>query len=501
MDSLASRRSVSQIAVLIVLGAVLFFALVAGQARSLILIGLSGAVLLAMTLRRPGLALPMTALLSFTLPLQIGTGSEVSLTAPVLLIPVVVIAWVSEGLRSGTLRLPATPGVLPICLLVVSGMISLIAGNAYWDPLVPRAANLTLVQLAQWAILVLSALLYLAAAELGREVLWLKRATFAFIAAGGIVATMGYIFPAPARALGWPIARLGNSGMLWCWLGAMATGQLVHNRRLRPWHSMGLVAVLAAATYVVWVRQPDWLSGWLPFTVSMVAVVWLRLWRRNRLVGVVSIIVLALVVSILFPALFQYIGGEQQIKMSWGGRQVLYKAVLDLVQDHPILGLGPASYRHYAFTRWLSLGVGRALYLRPNVSSHNNFIDMYAQFGLIGLALFLWFLVANVVVSWRAAPRFRDDFEEGYAVGVLGGLVGSVVAMMLVDWFVPFVYNTGFAGLRTSALAWMFLGGLAAIEHESRGAGADRGGGQGPGVAGIPDSPPGLKGGGSWGEH
>ena len=468
MNSVASMRLGLKLMVLVALGVLLFAAVVSRRTSGILAAGLLGLGVLMALLQRPGLALPMMSCLSFTLPFQIGTGSGVSLTAPVLLIPMVVVAWVSEGLRSGRLRLPDTPGALPICLLVVSGMVSFIAGNAYWDPLVPRAENLTLVQLAQWAILVLSALLYLAAAELGREVLWLKRATFAFIVAGGVVATMGYILPSPARALGWPIARLGNSGMLWCWLGAMATGQLVHNRHLRPWHRMGLVVVLVAATYVVWVRQPDWLSGWLPFTLSAVAVVWLRLWRRNRLVGVVTIVVLALAVSILFPIVFQYIGGEQQITSSWGGRQLLYKAVLDLVQDHPILGLGPASYRHYAFTRWLSLGVGRALYLRPNVSSHNNFIDMYAQFGLLGLGLFLWFLVANGVVGWRAAPRFRDNFEEGYVVGALGGLVGTVVAMMLVDWFLPFVYNTGFPGLRTSALAWMFLGGLAAIEHESR---------------------------------
>jgi hypothetical protein len=31
------------------------------------------------------------------------------------------------------------------------------------------------------------------------------------------------------------------------------------------------------------------------------------------------------------------------------------------------------------------------------------------------------------------------------------------------------VYNVGFAGFRTSALAWMFLGGLLALEQGSRG--------------------------------
>lgn len=470
MNRVASTRLGLKLMVLVALGALVFAAVVSRRTSGILAAGLLGLGVLMALLQRPGLALPMMSCLSFTLPYQVGTGSGVSLTAPVLLIPMVVVAWVSEGLRSRRLRLPDTPGALPICLLVVSALVSFIAGNAYWDPLVPRAENLTLVQLAQWAMLALSALLYLAAAELGRVVRWLKWATFAFIAAGGVVAVMGYLVPGPARAIRWPIARLGNTAMLWTWIGAMSMGQLVCNKGLKGWHRIGLVAVLGASTYVVWVLQPDWLSGWLPFSVASMTVAWLRVWRRNRIAGLLSLLLLALLLYALFPTVFQYIGGERQIQRSWGGRQVLYKAVLDLVEDHPVLGLGPASYRHYAFTRWLSLGIGRALYLKPNVSSHNNFIDVYAQFGLVGVGLFLWFLVANGVVAWRAAPHYRDDFQDGYVSGALGGLIGTIVAMMLVDWFLPFVYNTGFPGLRTSVLAWMFLGGLAALDQVSRSA-------------------------------
>ena len=64
-----------------------------------------------------------------------------------------------------------------------------------------------------------------------------------------------------------------------------------------------------------------------------------------------------------------------------------------------------------------------------------------------------------------ALSIFGGGFEDGYVHGALGGLVGSLVAMMLVDWFLPYVYNVSFRGFRTSALAWMFLGGLVALEH------------------------------------
>jgi hypothetical protein len=138
------------------------------------------------------------------------------------------------------------------------------------------------------------------------------------------------------------------------------------------------------------------------------------------------------------------------------------------------------AYRHYAVTHWLSLGVGRALYIRPAVSSHNNYIDVYAQMGLVGLGLFVWFLIELGLLGWRLATSFRGDFEEGYVHGALGGLAGTLVAMMLADWFLPFVYNIGFPGFRTSALAWMFLGGLVALEQRVReGEGETRGQGDG----------------------
>jgi len=430
------------------------------------LIVLCAAAGLILLLRWPGLGLVAMAALSFTLPLQIGTGSQVSLTPPVLLIPAVGVAWLAEGLRAGTLRLPRSPTLLPLLLFVAGGLLSLLAGNTYWDPMVTRPQNLLFVQLAQCAIWALSAAIFVLAAELGRRGRWLERATFAFLAAATLPIA-GWIVHGLPAAIGWNISVQASSSMFWVWLAAMATGQLLCNRRLTGVARLALLALLGAAAYVLWRLQYDWISGWLPFTVAAVAVVWLRVWRRSRVAAILLALVLVLLAVVLFPRLFQYVGGEQELEISWGGRQTLYRTVLDLVKPHPILGLGPAAYRHYAFTRWLSMGEGGALWLRPAVSSHNNFLDLYAQLGLVGVVFFLWFLVALAVVGWKQLSRFRGGFEEGYVTGAMGGLAGSLAAMMLVDWFLPFVYNVGFPGFRSSALAWMFLGGLVAFAQRS----------------------------------
>jgi O-antigen ligase len=462
-------RRLGRVASPLIFVAVLAAAAFLGQRASMTyLMLIVGGLGLLFLLWRPGLGLVAMATLSFTLPLSFGTGSEVELTAPVFLIPAVAGVWLLDGLRRRELRLPRSGVVLPLLLFLGSGLLSLLAGNSYWDPLIPRPGNLLPIQLAQWAVYALSALIFLVAADLGSRERWLRYATFAFLIVATIVVLEFYV-PPLARLFGWSAARQANRAMFWTILGGLTSGQLFFNPRLSRPVRIWLGALLVAAGYIVWIKLNVWVSGWMPFTTAVAAVIWFWFWRRNRPLGLVVVLLLILLVVILFPWLLSHAGGETELDMSWGGRLVLYRATLDIVKEHPILGLGPASYRHYGKTRWLSTGFGHALYLQPLVSSHNNYLDVYAQQGLVGVALFLWLLFALGRVGWKLLRRYEGDFEAGYVHGALGGFVGALVAMLLADWFLPFVYNIGFPGFRTSAVAWMFLGGLVALEQRSRG--------------------------------
>jgi hypothetical protein len=103
-----------------------------------------------------------------------------------------------------------------------------------------------------------------------------------------------------------------------------------------------------------------------------------------------------------------------------------------------------------------------------NFSSHNQYVDLIAQTGLLGLGCFLWFAWEVGRLGWGLRKRAPDGFARAYAVGAIGGLVGTLAAGMLADWLLPFVYNIGLAGFRASVLAWMLLGGLCALENLCR---------------------------------
>jgi hypothetical protein len=98
-------------------------------------------------------------------------------------------------------------------------------------------------------------------------------------------------------------------------------------------------------------------------------------------------------------------------------------------------------------------------------NSHNQYVDLIAQTGLLGLVCFLWFAAAVGIVGWRLRKQVPAGFAQAYVYGALGGLVGTLAAGMLGDWVLPFFYNIGLSGFRASVLGWLFLGGLVALEQ------------------------------------
>ncbi len=131
--------------------------------------------------------------------------------------------------------------------------------------------------------------------------------------------------------------------------------------------------------------------------------------------------------------------------------------ILEIVKVNPVLGLGFANYYWYTplfqIRGWM-----------VSFNSHNNYVDIIAQTGLLGLAAFLWLFLEIGRVGWRLLNRVPEGFPKAYVYGALAGLVGTLVAAALGDWVLPFTYNIGMAGFRTGVLAWLFLGGLVALE-------------------------------------
>ena len=132
--------------------------------------------------------------------------------------------------------------------------------------------------------------------------------------------------------------------------------------------------------------------------------------------------------------------------------------VLAISRANPLFGLGFSNY--YWYTPLFPIRG-----FRVSFNSHSQYVDLIAQVGFLGLICFVWLFFEVGRLGWSLKDRVPDGFPRAYAYGVLGGVVGTLVAAFLVDWVLPFVYNIGLNGFRASILPWIFFGGLIGVEQ------------------------------------
>ena len=438
----------------------LFAAYLGAHARRRWLLLLMGGIGGLALLQWPVLGLAALVPAALVVPMEFGTGTEVALNLATLLVPALLALWFLDMMRRRELRLAPSCTTRPLVLFLFAGLLSLLVGNALWDPAVPRSGSFTLVQLAQWAIFAFSAGSFWLTGNLVRDEVWLRRLTFFFLAVGGILAIL-VVLP----QVGVPVNRMATLALhrapFWLLLAALTGGQLLFNKDLSTGWRLFLVATLGAVLVYAFHLQRETASNWVGVAAVAGVLAWLR-WPRLRWLVVVLLLVLV-GTGVLFSAVYNFAGGDAEWAESGGSRLALIGRVVEVTMRNPVTGLGPAAYRPY--TRMKPLPYGEAFWIEPNVSSHNNYVDLFSQVGLLGLGLFFWFAVELTRLGLRLRARFTEGFSAGYVNAMLATWAGALAVMLLADWILPFVYNIGFPGFQASVLVWLFLGGLVALEQ------------------------------------
>jgi len=320
------------------------------------------------------------------------------------------------------------------------------------------------VQLAQWAIFAFSALAFWLTGNLVVDERWLWRLTATFLLVGGGLAIVR-ILPGVGGLVG-PLTTVAFvRAPLWVLLAALAGGQLLFNRDLSvPWRAF-LAAALGASLAYAFVQQQEATSNWVGLAAVLGTLIWLRFPRLRWPVAL--IIVILIVLGVLFPSIYEFAGGDREWETSGGSRLTLIERVVEVTMRNPVTGLGPAAYRPYANAR--PLQYLRAYWVEPKINSHNNYVDLFAHGGILGLILFAWFSVEVAQLGLRLRRRYTAGFAAGYVNAMLAAGAGALVIMLLADWILPFVYNIGFPGFQASVLVWLFMGGLVALENMGQG--------------------------------
>lgn len=360
--------------------------------------------------------------------------------------------WIFDKIvKKEPIDLPRSPVIKPLILLVVVSILAFGMGQLPWYPTQPAPID---AQLGGVLITVLSVLGFLLVADQVKDIHWLKWITYVFVIVGGVY-VLARVLPIGYIVLDRFYPSTMSGSLFWLWLTTMSASQALFNKKLGiRWRTvMGLVTLLTV--YVMIMQTRDWVSGWFPSAVALIVVVWVARPRAALGLSLVGMIAVATQFQEIANR-FLYVGDNEYSQMT---RLEAWRIIADIVQVNPIFGLGPANYSYYT-TLFPILGY----YVQ--FSSHNNYVDMIAQTGIVGLVCFLWFAWEIGKLAWRLRLRVpQGGFMAAYVYGAMGGYVGMMISGMLGDWMLPYVYNITIRGMRASLLGWLFLGGLLVIEQ------------------------------------
>jgi len=398
--------------------------------------------------QRIGLGVLALVPVAFLIPWGLNTGTLSRLNGTMLLLMLLTGIWLARMIAEQRVRLIPVPVNLPAILFVVAVGLAFLAGNLEWLPFVNARASL-FSQIGGVLMLVLPVLAMLLVGNVLGEERWLRGLVWLFLGLGGLYLTASLI---PGGGI---ITRLFNSKAVTClfytWTAALAGGMLLFNTDLKGWQRLLMSGLLILGFAIGFGQLRQSASNWVPALIVVGVLVVLKWPKAGMLLGIAGAAIAFSQVELLYTRLF---GAEQYSVIT---RAATWPIMLELIKASPLLGLGPSNY--YFYTPLFSL---MGYYLSFN--SHNNWLDLAAQVGLLGLGLFIWISIALGWMGWKLRLWVTNGFQRGYVNAAIAGLVGTLAAGLLADWFMPFVYNIGFDGFQGAIFAWLFLGGLITLK-------------------------------------
>lgn len=185
-------------------------------------------------------------------------------------------------------------------------------------------------------------------------------------------------------------------------------------------------------------------STWIGFITGVIGIGLTRGMRTGLTIAAVIVLVLVVAVA-LEPSLWQrmrtipdtsQMGSNAERLKIWG-------ATIEMIRDHPLLGVGSGGYRT-AFEayreRWG---------LNSRSHAHSNFLQQMAEHGLLGLVAFtaLWFVILKA--AWQG---WRSDLSPPYQ----GWLVGSTMAVMA--FLTAGLFEANFGDSEVAMMMWFMVG-------------------------------------------
>ena len=403
-------------------------------------------------------------LLVFAVPLAISPFSTNIYNVPKsfissLLILFIFALWLSRWDEKGSISLPTSYLSLPILAFFLASLLSMAKALDFYQALTASYRLLTYLLLYHLVLYVI---------QEHRQVETLFRVmglTGAAVAVYGLFQYWGWDFMLLSERFR-PVSFLGNTGyaaeylilviplslvlflrapsflekVLWASIGGLLLAHLLFTQARGPW-----LGLFISITWMGWVLYRRYWKGKASIPLG-----------RKEKVGVFLGLTLFLLFFALYPGLLSRIWSIfDPTYPSNRFRLLVWSSTLKIIAENPFFGVGFGNYElHYPPFR--TVEEWRLSEKLVVANAHNDYLQIAAETGLIGLGLFLWLLL-RVSISLHKNLRYERD-SQIFLLSL--GLGGSLTALLVSAFFAfPFQNPT------PSLYFWLFLGLISSLER------------------------------------
>jgi len=319
----------------------------------------------------------------------------------------VLIGWIYKLARKKSKGVLRTPLDLPIIIFVIIGFISTFNSLILKQSLIAMPVVTVVIFLSYY--LVFSNI---------TDKKFLKKFVLAMILGGTIIAYFG-IYERSMEGIKQSYVTLINPNILAGYLILIipiVSSLLFY----APKGSKKALLAFSFITMVICLILTRSRAGWLALVGAMIFLVIIE--KRKRL-AIGLTLVLIVVTSILIPSVrirlvtifdLNSLVNEERI---YGA-----KSALQMIKDYPLTGVGVNNFYH-VYPQYQLPEAREHL-----IHAHNIFLQIGAEMGLFGLAVFLWLLIKVFKVGWKTLKKIKEgDYLRALVIGLLGSLVAFLV--------------------------------------------------------------------------
>jgi putative inorganic carbon (HCO3(-)) transporter len=452
------RRTAADRFVVVPLAAAPLLGGLAAAVPAFALLGLAGALFLAIALSHLGVGIAIFTILTFFERLENLGSSGVSLVK--LAGAVLLCSWVLHTLVPGGARfLFRSHPVLALgaTLLPVWALVSTL-----WAGDVALASR----EAGRYALVVVLVLIVFSAVREAKHVRWIL---WAYLVGAAVTVLVGLLYAPPPELAESFTSRLSG--------GISDPNELAAT--LIPAFAFSAFAVCATTGAMRWLAgactglfsialfMTGSRGGLIGLAVVMLAGLLLAGRARRQFAALASIVVLVGLAYYTFAAPPEVRARIESFGTSGGtGRADIWLIGTRMARDHPLLGVGAGNFRLVEpryFSETLNLPNSAFVVDGPPVA-HNTYLEVLTELGIVGFLILVGIVGGALAHAWRAARAFGQADNRRMEAAARGLIVG-ILGMLAAFAFISAPYDKQL---------WLLLGLALALPVSSRSGAASR---------------------------